>query len=125
MADPVPLFKPSNRGEIPEAPEWLERWMAPYDRQIKALTDVLAGGITPTHEAAEVKVVPVRHGVSIDVSSTKVKGKPSGVQVIASENPIKSWSGVGIDQGTVRLTVNFDTPVPAGDVDVTIKILGG
>lgn len=124
MADPVPLWKPTSRAEIPEAPEWLERWMAPYNRQIKAITDTLAGGITPTHEAAEVKVVPVRDGVRSVISSTKVKGKPSGVQVISSENPIKSWSGRGIDQGTIELTVSFDPPV-MGDVDVTVKILGG
>lgn len=125
MAEPLPLWKPPSRGEIPEAPEWMERWMAPYNRQMKAITDTLSGGIDSKNEASEEKTVEVRHGVPLPVTCSKVKTKPKGLLILATEYPIASWAGRGTDTGKLELTVNFASPAPAGDVPVTIKILGG
>ncbi len=124
MADPLPLWKPPTPDEIPEAPEWLTRWMAPYNRQLTAITNALAGGLDERHELADVKEIEVRDGEMLEVRTEKVRTKPKGVQILATEFPIRAWNGRGIDIGALELTVYFEAPAPAGDVPITIKILG-
>ncbi len=125
MSEKIPNFKPMTRGEMPEAPEWIDRFIAPLNRQIQALTSALQGGIGPAHEDADTREIQVRHGVTVEVFSSRVKGRPRGALILAAEHPVRAWRAQPVDSGKLELTVYFDAPEPAGDVGITVKVLGG
>lgn len=124
----VPNWREPQRGDqfSAEIPVWAWELLKAYSKQLKALTDALQGGLTSEHERSDVRTVTVRHDVPIEVVSTKVKTRPVGVQVLGTSVPcgIPLFEATG--EGRMSITVHFtSTPPPTGDVEITIKMVGG
>jgi len=105
---------------------WVWEVLQAYSDQMKALTDLHQGGHTAEEERAEIRTIAVRHGVPLEVTSTKLKTRPIGVLVLAC--PVRCETPVfeALGEGEMRVTFYFTaSPPPAGDVEVTVKMVGG
>lgn len=124
MAEPLGDFKPITRQEVPEAPEWADRYLAAINKQVKAITDLLKGGLGPRQENADQRAIDVRHGKATTVTSSKLTGRPAGAVLVSSPFPIQAFQAVPTDVREIEVTAWFQAPVPTGDVEIVIKILG-
>ena len=128
----VKEFKPANKSDVPEMPEWMERVLKPIVDQVGHITEVLGGRLVPGENTQEeTRTVVVRSGEPVEITLL-AKWKATGVSVLTIDPQAyflpPKWET--LDLGKVRVTIalsstptGFSSP-PSGDFSVTLRIQG-
>lgn len=131
----IPSFRQPTRSDIPELPDWAMKMLYTINSQIDLLTKAAQNKLSHKDNLNEdERDLKLRHGVEAIVTVKKIRGKPSGLEVIYTNPPLLHkvvWAVV--DDHHVRLTVYFSTvpsfsgaagTVPTGKVDTRIRVSG-
>jgi hypothetical protein len=115
-------FQRYNKGDFPDAPEWLHRLMDTINQQIENITTYLQGnGSISEIFNIEERDLSVKSDVEVVVGLKKLKGKPTKAYIVSStgDYPLLSWRI--IDRSKVGVKVKFATST-SGDVRIRFEV---
>jgi hypothetical protein len=119
-------FTAVNRTDVPQAPEWTDKLLKPFNTALKELNTLGQKQISFTDNCnTEPRELRVKHETPYELTLNVLKGKPLGAMVLwTSVNDYLPRLKFEIqDEKKVKVTFKFDS-APSGEVDVKILIIG-
>lgn len=127
-------FSPVTKADVQELPDWAERVFGPLNAQVAALTSMLQGQASTENLYVELREFRIKSAQSVDLSLQKIKTKVAGVFLAYVDGDyFASMKWKPIDQGKIRVTIDFSTvsglgtgtgSIPSGEILVRLKVEG-
>lgn len=127
----IKAYRPLHRQDVPQTPQWADRILEPVHAQLKDLTRLGQGQVSPDNRNDEIRTVRVKHNATgtgtpyTDITLKTLRGKPIGVTIIDSvATSYPRWRHQVLDLKKIRLWVQFSTD-PGAEVNATVLVHGG
>lgn len=122
----IGTFHGASRAEVPEAPQWIDKFVGPIYEYLDQLSKLAAGKISlEDNLLCEVRQLVVKHRVPVEIALKTLTAKPLGVMRLFEDLNDDAWMRARIiDEKRVELTFRFDSE-PKDPVTVRVVVWGG